>query len=121
MGTRVLAGALAAVMVLAGTAKLLGGHSAAYALPHWAYYASALCECAAPVLVWRRQDRLLGVLAVGVAAAGIAIDLLQPGRTCGCLGPWLEDPWLQWLARGIVGLLGVLVLWTQERLPKRSG
>lgn len=108
------AGLLTFVMVFAGVAKLVGGHSQEYALPAWAYYAFACLECLALALFWWRWLDLLGCVAIVVAGAGILLDTLWPGRMCGCFGAWVSDPRVLWMLRGFVGLLGVMLLWSRR-------
>lgn len=109
--TVVCRGLLAAFLLTSGSAKVLSGYTAGYAISPLVYYAACTVEFIGAGLIVSRRWRIASLIAIALASIGLLVTILQPHGGCGCLGRLTPSDWrLQLALSGTLGCLGVLSL-----------
>lgn len=117
---RTARGLLTLGLLAFGAIKLATPHSPAFLLPAALYYAVALAETVAAVLLWTRWRRRVCWGLVVLFATGWLASMAWPARPCGCLGWYVEGAGrAHALVAGLSGLLTCAVLWSLHPAPTR--
>lgn len=101
---------IAALLLTAGLAKVVGGYDTASAIPRFAFWPIVLLEVVIAAGLLRRKRWAAGGVVL-MAVGGVMLSLLVPHRTCGCLGNLAAlDTKLHLLLASSLGFAGTLLL-----------
>jgi hypothetical protein len=101
---------VAGVLICAGLAKALSGHSAGFYLPSPAYYGVAVVEVIlAVIIVFHPASRWPLVVVVFMMLGGVGVAMVSR-KPCGCFGTFLAQPRAHLSVAGICGAVASMQL-----------
>jgi len=109
---RALQVVLGAALILFGVTKMYSGHQPVYMLAWPTYYLIAFLEVVFGVLFLAgRLVRAACWFVLVLTVGGVCLGLVHSGRSCGCLGMWIElRPRAHVVVAAALGMLSTLAL-----------
>jgi len=112
---------LCIALLLSAVAKLASGYDASYLLSPLLFHLTIVAEALIAVALYVRPVCAASA-GISLFFGGAVLAILNPQKSCGCMGHWTPDDWrLHLMLAGTLGLVASSVLMWHGRVHGVSG